>query len=97
MDIEDWRQKIDEIDEELLKLLRKRSEYCTEIGKIKTQKGLPIHSPEREKNIMEKLIKANAGPLSNEGVHRIFERIIDESRKLEKDLSEEQHSNKKEG
>lgn len=86
MDIEDWRRQIDAVDSEILKLLNKRAKYSIEIGKIKKQLQLPIHSPEREKSILDRLVKENQGPMSHEGVRRVFERIIDESRKLEKDI-----------
>ncbi len=82
MDIEDWREKIDEVDTQILELINKRSEFSIKIGEIKTDKGIPIHSPEREKIIMKRMQQANPGPLSDDGVLRIFERIIDESRKL---------------
>ncbi|MFQ5706776.1 MAG: chorismate mutase [bacterium] len=84
MDIEDWRRKIDQVDLEILKLLNKRTQYTIEIGKIKKQKNIPIHSPEREKFIMQRIARENRGPLSDQGAIRVFERIIDESRKQEK-------------
>lgn len=85
MDIEDWRRRIDEIDMELLHLLNKRAEYSIAIGDIKHEEKLPIYSPERERWILERVLEQNPGPLTRDGVRRIFERIIDESRKLEKD------------
>lgn len=89
MDIEDWRQKVDDIDLEILFLLNKRAELTIEIGKIKKEKQIPIHSPEREKLIIQRMVNANSGPLSCDGIRRVFERIIDESRKLEKDILKE--------
>ncbi len=89
MDIEDWREKIDEVDTQILELINKRSEFSIKIGEIKIHKGIPIHSPEREKIIMKRMRKVNPGPLSDDGVLRIFERIIDESRKLEKDIAKD--------
>ncbi|MFQ5822981.1 MAG: chorismate mutase [bacterium] len=85
MDIEDWRSKIDEVDLEILRLLKKRAQFTIEIGNIKKQRWLPIHSPDREKLIITRIVNENSGPLSSDGVRRIFERIIDEFRKLEKD------------
>jgi len=97
MDIEDWREKIDKVDTQILELINKRSEFSIKIGKIKVHNGLPIHSPEREKTIMKRMQKINSGPLSDDGVLRIFERIIDESRKLEKDIAKNKIPNKEEG
>lgn len=84
MEINDWRQKIDAVDLELLGLLNMRAQYSVEIARIKKRKRSPVHCPEREKWIIESLLKKNQGPMTGEGVRRIFERIIDESRNLEK-------------
>lgn len=89
MDIEGWRRRIDEIDLEILYLLNKRAEFTSEIGKIKKQKRLPVYSPEREELIVRRMTNSNPGPLSNDGVRRIYERIIDESRKLEHEFLNE--------
>lgn len=97
MDIVDWRDKIDEIDSRILELLNRRADFCNKIGEIKAQRGIPIHSPDREKLIIERTQEENGGPLSNEGVRRIFERIIDESRKLEKDVAKAAQITQKEG
>ena len=85
MDIEDWRRKIDGVDLRILELLNRRAEFSVQIGHLKNQRQLPIHSPDREKEIILRIVNGNPGPLSGDGVRRIFERIIDESRKLEKD------------
>jgi len=84
MDINHWRKRIDEIDEQLAKLLSERSHCVIEIGKIKRQKQLPVYDPEREKEILERLLRDNQGPLENEALKRLFERILDESRRVER-------------
>ncbi len=84
MEIDGWRRQIDEIDSRLLELLNERARYSVEIGKIKKRLGLPIFSPERERKIFERLLAANTGPLSEAAVRRLFERIVDENRSLEK-------------
>ena len=83
-DFDGWRKKIDEIDLRLLELLNERSRYAREIGKIKKKKNLPAWSPEREVTIHKQLAAANQGPLDNAAVRRLFERIIDEARSLER-------------
>lgn len=88
MEIDDWRRKIDEIDLQILHLISERAECSIAIGHIKNDQNLPIYSPERERWILNRLIQENQGPLTADGVRRIFERIIDENRKLEKDESE---------
>jgi len=89
MDISHWRKRIDEIDAQLAKLLSERSHCVIEIGKIKRQKQLPVYDPEREKEILERLLRDNRGPLENEALKRLFERILDESRRVERIVHEE--------
>jgi chorismate mutase-like protein len=83
MTLEDWRERIDAIDLKILALLNERARYSLEIGKIKQRLHLPIYMPERENKIYTALERANPGPLTSAAVHRLFERIIDESRRLE--------------
>lgn len=82
--IEILREEIDKIDSEILKLLNARSELALKIGEIKKIYNLPVYDPEREKKIIERLIKENSGPLDNNAIIRLFERIIDEARRLER-------------
>jgi chorismate mutase len=83
-DVETWRKRIDLIDDQLSRLLNSRSACAVEIGKIKRAMGLPVYSPEREAEILERVSRENPGPLDHTAVRRIFERIIDESRRLER-------------
>ena len=86
-DIGKWRVLIDEIDEKLLELFNRRAEYACEIGEIKRKLGLPIYVPEREDQIYDHIRETNPGPLPNSAVVRLFERIIDETRRLEREQS----------
>ena len=83
-EIEAWRRRIDQIDEQLMRLLNSRSACAVEIGKVKRSLGLPVYSPEREAWILERVMRENPGPLDPTAVGRVFERIIDESRRLER-------------
>ncbi|HVD76551.1 MAG TPA: chorismate mutase [Vicinamibacteria bacterium] len=82
--IDEWRRRIDTIDEQLMRLLNSRSACAVEIGKVKRALGLPVYSPEREAWILERVMRENPGPLDPTAVRRVFERIIDESRRLER-------------
>lgn len=84
MSIEDWRDEIDRLDEELVRLLNERSKCCIEIGLIKRDIGMPVYSPSREKQVIEHVTRVNPGPLDAEAMQRLFERIIDESRRIER-------------
>ncbi len=83
-DLEGWRKRIDEIDQQILKLLNERSRCAVEIGHIKKGLNLPAWHPEREMQILRNVVKANAGPLDDAAIRRLFERIIDEARSLER-------------
>ncbi|HGY55290.1 MAG TPA: chorismate mutase [Caldithrix abyssi] len=85
-----YRQKIDEIDAKIVKLLNTRAEYANEIGKIKRELGLPVYVPSREEQVIAHVQKQNPGPLSEDAMRRLYERIIDESRRLEKDNYEKE-------
>jgi len=85
MGIDDWRERIDEVDGKILELLNERTRYSLEIGQIKRQANLPVYVPAREKEILERLTRLNQGPLTDAAVRRLFERIIDESRRHEKE------------
>ena len=82
--IEQWRKRIDLIDSQLVGLLNSRSACAVEIGRIKRAVGLPVYSPEREAQVLERVTRENPGPLDPKAVRRVFERIIDEGRRLER-------------
>ena len=92
MDIADWRKKIDEIDRRLVQLLNERARCAVEIGKVKRQNALPIREPQREKEVLQHVLDANQGPLKNDALHRVFERIVDEGRVLQSVLFNAQDS-----
>ena len=83
-DIQTLRERIDEIDLGLLDLLNERSRSANIIGQIKKQLELPVYVPKREEDVLDRVRKGNQGPLPDESVRRLFERIIDETRALER-------------
>ena len=93
-DIVQWREKIDAVDKQLVDLLNARATYADEIGKIKERLGMDAYSPKREKEVLENILKHNHGPLTPEALRRLFERIIDESRKLEREAMHERKRTK---
>ncbi len=88
----EWRKKIDEIDFQLVELLNRRAQYAEEIGKIKHKLGMDAYSPEREEEVMQNVMSHNGGPLSSQAMRRLFERIIDESRAVERIAMEKSKS-----
>ena len=84
MDINDWRDKIDEVDRELVALLNRRAGWVLEIARLKKQMGLAIYEPLREEEIFRNIAAANGGPLDHGALRRVFERIIDEGRSIQR-------------
>jgi chorismate mutase len=95
-DVAEWRKRIDAIDQELLKLLNERSRCALEIGHIKKTLKVATWQPEREAQILHNVVKANPGPLDDAAIRRLFERIIDEARSLERHSMESGDSSPKE-
>jgi len=84
--LDEIRQAINALDEQLLELLNRRAALAQEIGKIKTRGGKPFFTPEREQSIYRQLTKKNPGPLTHEQTIAIFREVISVSRALEKPL-----------
>ena len=78
------RARIDAIDAELVALLNARAACAVEIGEIKEQIHQAIYQPAREAEVLANVRAANRGPLNDEALVRLFERIIDEARRLER-------------
>jgi chorismate mutase len=84
MSVDDWRRKIDDIDKRLVELLNERSRCVVEIGKIKQTTGDALYQPDREKQVLDGVVSANPGPLPDAAIRRLFERILDEARSVER-------------
>ena len=95
MSIEDWRRRIDEIDRRLLLLLNERSRCVVEIGRIKHATGDPLYQPDRESQVLDAVARANTGPLPDAAVRRLFERILDEARSVERTVMQDDEKKQK--
>jgi chorismate mutase-like protein len=82
------RERIDAVDLRILELLNERTSIVEEIGQIKREARMAIYEPKREDAVFRNVIDHNSGPLPSEAVKRVFERIIDEMRKVQKDRIE---------
>jgi len=85
MDIEGWRRKIDDLDRRLVALLSERARAAVEIGKLKRHTNLPVYEPDRERIVFSNVQEANQGPLPSRDLVRIYERIIDVMRNIQKE------------
>ena len=83
--LDDLRRDIDRVDEVLVRLLNERARCVCEIGMLKKAQGIEIYQPDREKDVLRHVRDvATEGPLGPDAIGRLFERIIDEARRLER-------------
>ncbi len=80
--LEAWRQQIDQIDTELVRLLNQRAAIACEIALVKVASGLPAYDGKREDQVLARVAEKNAGPLDQQSVTAIFHSIIEETRRL---------------
>ena len=85
--LDELRDDIDRVDEVLVRLLNERARVACEIGQLKKALGVEVYQPEREKQVLAHVRGVAAeGPLGADAIARLFERIIDEARSLERRL-----------
>ena len=80
----EYRDRIDVVDRRLLLLLNERSRVVEEIGQVKRAANMPIYEPKREDEVFQNVTEHNEGPLGTDAIKRIFERIIDEMRTVQR-------------
>ena len=86
MSLEPIRQKIDELDRELVRLINQRLGLAAEIGKIKRSQGGQIYVAEREDAVLRKVTGQNDGPIKHEALQAIYREIMSAAIALEKPL-----------
>jgi chorismate mutase len=79
------REEIDGLDRRLVELLNERTAIVEKIGQAKKEAAMAVYEPKREDAVYANIASSNRGPLTNEALQRIFERIIDEMRKVQKE------------
>jgi chorismate mutase-like protein len=84
MDIYDWRKKIDEMDDEIVRLISQRAEAAKAIGALKRETLAPVYEPDREQAVFNHVRAVNSGPLADSEMQHIYERLIDVMRTLQK-------------
>jgi len=84
MEISDWRTQIDELDEEIVRLISRRAEAAREIGRLKRNSTLPIYEPKREQEVFHHVRAINPGPLADAELLHVYERIMDVMRTLQR-------------
>jgi len=86
MELDSLRERIDQIDSELVKLLNERAEVVIKIGQLKNKTGGQIYAPDREKQVLEKIKTENKGPLPDRAMVAIWRELMSGSFALERPL-----------
>jgi chorismate mutase/prephenate dehydratase len=86
MTLEQYRERIDAIDRELVRLLNERAQVVIEIGKLKNKTGGQVYAPDREKEVFEKIKAANQGPLPDRTLTAVWRELMSGSFALERPL-----------
>ena len=93
--LEDYRREIDALDVKILRLLNARTAIVEKIGQVKEEISMPIYEPRRETQVFQNVLDSNTGPLPPEAVKRLFERIIDEMRTIQRTWMENPNDGEK--
>jgi chorismate mutase/prephenate dehydratase len=86
MNLDELRNRIDKLDHQLVKLLNERARVVVEIGKLKDKTGKPVYVPNREKEVFNRIVKANDGPLPNKCLLAVWRELMSGSFVLERPL-----------
>ena len=84
MDIEGWRRKIDELDEQIVALISERAAAAKAIGELKGKSAMPIYEPAREQHVFAHVKAVNPGPLPDAEMLHVYERLMDVMRGLQR-------------
>ena len=82
MSVGEWRAEIDRVDDELVALLSRRARLVAALAELKSSAGLPLHDPDREREVLERACRACSPPLDEIAVNKIFTCILQESRRM---------------
>ena len=85
--IKSLRSDLQDLDEEIIRLLNKRANVCLEIGRVKNDRGMDVYDPSQEARVYNRLRDVNQGPLPNHHLRNIFREIISTSRALQAPVS----------
>ena len=81
--VRELRERVDEVDKELVRALNERARIVQEIMAIKAEAGAPVYDPKREEEILQRVVEMNTGPIYDSSMRDIFELILHRIRDLE--------------
>ncbi|HEX2036075.1 MAG TPA: prephenate dehydratase [Chloroflexota bacterium] len=80
------RQEIDDIDRQLIALLNRRAAASVEVARIKRNGEVSTYIPSREQEVLQNVLRANPGPLTEAHIRAIYGEILSASRSLQRPL-----------
>jgi len=83
MDLDDWRSRINNLDNQILTLLNQRAEAALKIGDLKRKRDVPVYVPEREAEVVRRVVEANEGPLNSEMIRAVWREVLSACRAVE--------------
>lgn len=81
--VRELRERVDEVDSELIRALNQRARIVQEIMALKAESGAPVYDPKREEEILRRVVEMNDGPIYDSSIRDIFELILHRIRDLE--------------
>ena len=81
--VRELRERVDEVDRELIEALSERARIVQEIMALKARAGAPVYDPRREEDILRSVVERNPGPIYDSSMRDIFELILHRIRDLE--------------
>ena len=87
MSLPSLRQRIDQLDARILRLLNQRAALAMRVGRLKKRQGRHLYDPEREQAVLRQIAERNHGPLSRRAVRAIYREILRQVRQLEQSAS----------
>ena len=87
MNLDDWRSRINDLDNQILHLLNQRAEAALQIGDLKRRLELPYYVPEREAEIITRLTTENPGPVPRETIRAVWREILSGCLAVERPLT----------
>lgn len=87
LDLDQLRERIDRIDEQLIEAISERARLVVEVGRLKRTENTPVYVPHREQEVLNKVLKRNRGPLSNRTIEAIYRELMSGSFAIERGMS----------
>jgi len=86
MSLNDYRKKIDALDEKIVKALNQRAQLSQKIGQHKMKDQAGVYVPSREQEVLKRVRKCNDGPMTDAALEAVYREVMSASLSLEKEL-----------